>query len=550
MDRFEEVQSLVQKLNSAASSYYLSGNSPMTDEEWDREYERLQKLEQETGIVLNNSPTHHVGSLVPAENKRKHIKPMLSLAKINSFEALNKWLKQFPNEDVAAELKYDGISVELIYRMGTLTDAITRGTGTEGNSVYYHVIEMPSVPQRLSKPISIDVRGEVVASRAAFAEYNARTDAPLKNERNATAGILGSTNYDMVSKLGLRFIAYDVGASDTAFDNRNEMLTFYKENGFDVTNYHWPVVGAMSVRDLLDDIAAARDTFDFLIDGVVFKLCDLGACDRLGSTDKHPHWAIAYKFAAEGEWTILRSVEWNVSRSGKLTPVAIFDPVELGGTTIGRATLNNYGFIVGSDIQLNDEIYVTRANDVIPKIIAKNHTDESQPVPEPTVCPICGGELKHDGAYIKCDSPTCKPQIVAALEHFCSRDGMNIRMLGPKIIEQLVEGADIANVYELVTVSRDTLESLGFTSKRCDRLMQEIQLAKARPLGNVLYALGIPGLGKGAAMRLGESFVTLADVSRAGIDGLKPIVGDAAARNTWHYIRENEAARKLRDWLV
>lgn len=551
MSKTEEIQALVNKLNEASMLYYCSNDSDLSDDEWDMEYKRLEKLEKETGIVFHNSPTHHVGSLVPSENKRQHTVPMLSLGKVNSEHDLGKWLKPFGKLDVSAELKYDGMSAELVYKEGILTEAITRGTGTEGNSIYNHVFLMDSVPKKLKDPVSIEVRGEIIASRKAFAEYNKTQAIPLKNERNATAGTLNGIVYEMVKNLDLSFIAYEIGSSEVPFHNKNEMLTFMNNNGFNIMQqYHWEVndiVSAMAVTKVVESI---RNSLDFLIDGVVFKLCDFDERNKLGATDKHPRWAIAYKFASDGDWTELKDVTWEVARTGKLTPVAHFTPIQVGGVTIGKATLNNYEFIIGSNIQLNDELFVVRANDVIPKIKASRHTDKSCPIPYPEFCPLCGVATTKDGAYVKCTNPECKPQVVAKLEHFCSREGMDIRSLGSKLIEQIVDGTGITDVYGLLTLQREQLEALGFSRTRCDKIMQEINLAKGRPLGNVLYALGVEGLGKGAAMRLGSYYVSFNNLIASSIHDFGKIISSQAnAKRIWHYLREDPMVKNIRAWL-
>lgn len=552
MSKVEEIQELVRKLNEASVLYYCSNDSDLSDEEYDMEYARLEKLEKETGIVFHNSPTHHVGSLIPSENKRQHTVPMLSLGKVNSEHDLNKWLKPFGKQDVSAELKYDGMSAELVYKEGILTEAITRGTGTEGNSIYHHVFLMDdSVPKKLKDPVSIEVRGEIIASRKAFTEYNKMQTIPLKNERNATAGALNGAVYEMVENLKLSFIAYEIGSSEVPFRNKNEMLTFFKNNGFNIMEqYHWAVNDIVAAMDIARTIEHMRDSLDFLIDGIVFKLCDFEERKKLGATDKHPRWAIAYKFASDGDWTTLNEVTWEVARSGKLTPVAHFVPIQIGGVTISKATLNNYEFITGSDIQLHDELFVVRANDVIPKVQASRHTDESQPVPYPSKCPVCGGVTARVGSYTKCTNPECKPQLIAKLEHFCSRGGMDIRSLGGKLLEQIVDGTGIKNVYELLTLEREQLEALGFSRARCDKIMQELNLAKGRPLGNVLYALGIDGLGKGAADRLGSYYVSFNNLISSSIHDFGKILNSQAnAKRIWHYLKEDPMVKNIRAWL-
>lgn len=552
----QEIKMLVSELNGAARKYYVNGEPPLSDAEYDREYARLEKLEHETGIVFSDSPTRNVGAEPDDPDKRPHARRMYSLDKVNGEENLEKRIDAILSENrgakLIAEFKFDGISAELIYRKGFLTDALTRGNGIYGRSIYEHVIRMDSIPKQLHEPIDIDIRGEIYSSRQSFALHNQTATNKLKNERNATAGALAGQDYALIQSIGLKFVAYDVGEGGDIFKSAEELLDFCTKSGFDTGTIHIPIATAADAVAAVQSVSVMRDKLDFLIDGVVFKFSDYAVRNRLGCTDKAPRWAFAYKFAAEGEWTRLREIEWEPSKSGKLTPVAIFDPIEMGGTTVTRATLNNAAFVIAQKLGIGDDIYVERANDVIPRMTVHAPSYDSVPAMPPKECPVCGTELVMDGVHLTCPNADCPAQLAGRLAHFASRNGMNIKTLGEKMAQQLVDSGRVKHPVDIYSLTHEEMIDMGFSRLKTERFIEEVQISKGAALGNVIYALSIPGVGKGLAYSMGEQVLTYKALMALTDHGLAELDGVSAtkAKIIYEFLHSDVTATGMRKYII
>ena len=478
-DAIKRMDELVRKISDASKAYYTGGQELMVDAEWDRLYDELVKLETETGMQREDSPTRRVGAEpLSSFQPHRHIGRLWSMDKVQSKNALRVWLarceklytqykEQYPSLPpltYTVEYKLDGLTINLTYENGKLTQAATRGNGEVGEGILPQTRTIRAVPLSIPYRGLLEVQGECIMRLSTLETYNKTADEPLKNARNAAAGAIRNLDPSVTAARKLDAFFYQIGTiGNPPYTDHKGMIAFLRDNGFPTI----PLTAADSADALeqaVDAVEAKRETLDFLIDGAVIKVQDLRTRELMGNTDKFPRWAVAYKFAAEEDVATLLSVDWQLGRTGKLTPLARLTPTDIAGVTVQNATLNNYGDILRKKLTLGCKVWIRRSNDVIPEVMGRvgEKTGNEQEITPPTHCPACGTELTQRGAHLFCmNRVSCKPQAVARLAHFAGRDAMDIEGFSEKTADLLYDKLNIRDPADLYTLTEDKLLSLG-----------------------------------------------------------------------------------------
>ncbi len=549
----ERMRELADRLNEYAKAYYVMDAPKVSDAEYDTLFDELAALERETGEVLFDSPTRRVGGEPLSKfEPHRHIARLWSLDKVRTEGELLDWAAraeklraeynaahddELPPIRYSLEYKFDGLTVNLTYDEGKLVQAATRGNGVVGEAILPQIMTIKSVPLAIPFKGIMEVQGEGFMRLSVLERLNATSDEPLKNARNAAAGALRNLDPRVTAKRNLDCVFYSVGYIEgKTLSSHGEAIAFLKDNGLPVSPYletHGDIKGAY---EGIREAERNRGKLDFLIDGMVLKISDLKTRAALGSTDRFPRWAIAYKFAAEETTTVIRDVTWEVGRTGKLTPRAYLEPVELAGATISHATLNNYDDIQRKRVGIGSRVFLRRSNDVIPEILGAVGGDEPErPIEKPCCCPACGAHVEHRGVNLYCTNPlSCPPQIAAALDHYASREGMDIEGFSEKTAAQLVAAVNLRSIPDLYDMSAsDFLALEGFKQKKTENLLAAIEKSKDCALGAFLFAIGIPNVGAKTARDLARAFGTLESVRKATFEELIqiPEVGDIVAKS-------------------
>ena len=541
----EQMRPLVDKLNAAARAYYYSAEPIMSDKDYDVMYDALLRLEKESGVVLPDSPTHRVGAeALTAFAPHTHIGRLWSMDKVQSIAELDEWIKRTEklagtaNLTYYVEYKFDGLTLNLTYRDGVLVQAATRGNGVTGEAILPQARTIRTVPLTIPYKGLLEVQGECIMRLSTLEKYNETAAEPLKNARNAAAGAIRNLDPAVTASRKLDAFFYQVGTIDNPpYDDQPGMLDFLKANGFPVSEYLGRPHDRESLIACIKEIEAARPALDYLIDGVLVKVGDFALRDQMGYTDRFPRWAVAYKFEAEETTTTLNEVTWELGRTGKLTPLAHVEPVDFYGVTVRKATLNNYGDILRKKVAISAPVWIRRSNDVIPEImgrVGEPEEGEKEIIP-PTHCPACGSELVERGAHLFClNRANCRPQAIARMSHFASREAMDIEGLSEKTIAQLYDQMnvrDCADLYQITLEEALTLE--GFKQRKAEKLLSALEKSKSCTLDAFLHAIGIPNIGRKTARDLANTFGTLAKVQSATLEQLVaiPDVGDIVAQS-------------------
>ena len=552
----DDMRSLIDRLNQASYEYYTLGESSLTDAEWDKLYDKLVKLEKETGRVEEDSPTRHVGAPpLKAQEAHTHLAHMWSMDKAQSMEELKDWFAraeklrqqagELPPLRFAVEYKLDGSSINLTYREGRLVQAATRGNGTVGDGILPQARTIRSIPRTIPFQGTLETFGECYMPLSALEKYNATHEKKLKNARNAAAGALHNQNLQATAECMLEVRLYGIGVAEgMEFESYEQQLAFLREQGLPVTETVAWADTPKEAMEGIEKVESTRGDLDFLIDGAVVKICHIPTRAALGYTEKFPRWAVAYKFEAEEVATKLLDVTWEPGRSGKLTPLGHLEAVELAGATIRKATLNNYGDILRKRVKIGAEVWVRRSNEVIPEIMgrADGSFEGVREVEKPTKCPSCGAELVERGAHLFCPNRDgCATQIVARLSHYASRDAMDIETFSDKTALQLYTELGLCEPSGLYDLTIEALASLDrFGEKKAQNLLDEVEKSKACTLDRFLYALGIPNVGAKTARTLANEFGTLGDVMAADAERLTAIedVGGVVADSITEFFRD------------
>ena len=529
MDRMKE---LVALLNRYAKEYYELDEPTVSDMEYDALYYELVALENEYG-ALPDSPTHRVGGAPLKEFVTyTHKLKLYSLDKAKGFGELEEYFNRLQKSlgyipTMTVEHKFDGLTLSITYKDGRLVSAATRGDGTTGETVTEQVKTIKTVPLTIPYQGEIEVQGEGLMRLSALKKYNERAAVPLKNARNGVAGAIRNLDPKVTASRHLDFVAYNVGyVADNLFKTQEDVHTFLVENGFLTDDVFTVVNSLQEAKNVIDRIEENRDKLDFLIDGAVLKIDDLAVRDELGFTEKFPRWALAYKYEAEETTTLLKNVVWQVSRTRKLNPLAELEPVDLMGVTVKRATLNNWMDIQKKGIKLNSRVFIRRSNDVIPEITGlASLTEESRDIPKPLVCPACGAPVKEEGAFLYCTNPEkCAPAIVATLDHFAQKSCMDIDGFSEKTAELLYNEKGVKYPYQLYHLTMEDLLDLdGFKEKKAQNLLDGIEKSKSVTFDRLIFALGIPTIGKKTAKQLADAYGNMDALKNAASEELQQL---------------------------
>ena len=544
-----EIQRLRAEIERHNLLYYELANPSISDFEYDQLARQLKELEAlMEADERGESPLDKVGSdLRPGAETIPHLQRMYSLDNSYSTEELEQWCAKLASElgffpTLTAELKIDGFSINLYYENGELGHATTRGDGITGEVVTPNILNLSSIPKKIAHLSPIEILGEIYIPVADFLKLNeerqANEEKAFANPRNAAAGSIKLKNPEEAKKRHLNAIFYSVGYSpDLPLQKQSELLAWLAEQGFPTSGQFRVCASYNEVREFCDHWEKERYSLPYEIDGVVVKVDDLALQKRLGFTAKSPKWAVAFKFKPEEKETRLLEVQYQVGRTGAVTPVAILEPVYISGSTVSRATLHNEDEIKRLDLHLNDTVRIIKSGEIIPKIltaIPAKREPNAVPVRFPANCPVCSSQLERDeeGAISYCPNASCPAQLQRRIEHFASRDAMDISGLGTSLIARLLEQNMIAGLADIYRLDYEALAQLDrFGEKSAENLRNSIEASKARNFDRVLFALGIRYVGSVTARHLAEYFGTVDELLIAGEETLAqvPEVGSKIA---------------------
>ena len=542
--RAAELRAVIEKHNH---NYYDLDNPTIEDDEYDALMRELRGIEQQyPELSTPDSPTHRVGGTVSSSfEKVQHVVQMGSLQDIFSEEEVRAFITAVMEQgahEFTVEPKIDGLSVSLEYQDGVFVRGSTRGDGFVGEDITANLKTIRSIPLRLNDaPEFIEVRGEVYMPRKSFAalcEEQERNGDPLpKNPRNAAAGSLRQKDSSVTASRKLDIFCFNLQQiRGKELTTHSQSLQYMQSLGFHVIPDYRVVHTADEAVERIREIGEMRRSLPFDIDGAVVKVNSFALRTEIGATTKVPKWAVAFKYPPEEKETTLNEIEINVGRTGALTPVAVFDPVQLAGTTVSRAILHNQDIITDKDIRVGDRIVVRKAGDIIPEVVRSvSHREGSEPYFIPNVCPICGAEAlrDEDEAVIRCQNIDCPAQLARSIEHFASRNAMNIEGLGEAIVQQLLDYGFVHNVADLYELDVQTVMQITGGAKSAENLIASIEGSKNRGLDRLVFALGIRGIGQRAAVLLCEKFGSMEAIMEAlpleicSIDGFGQIMADS-----------------------
>ena len=552
----DKKRQLIDTLNKWAHEYYVLDNPTVSDKEYDALYDELRRMEEADGVVYPDSPTRRVGGEpIKGFEKHTHIARLFSLDKSVSEEELSAFLTRVEKlsgtqPDYTVEYKFDGLTVCLTYDNGHFVRATTRGNGVVGEDVTAQVLTVKSFPLKIAYTGKLEVRGEAVIRLSVLEEYNKTAAEPLKNARNAAAGAIRNLDPKITESRKVDIYFYDVNYMENGAPmSQTNAHDFLIKEGFKVYPYFAVCKTKEEVLSAISQIEKERKTIDVLTDGAVIKVNDALLREEMGFTDKFPRWAMAYKFEAEEVTTLLQEVIWQVGRTGKLTPLALLDPVDLGGATVSRATLNNYGDIQRKDVKIGSRVLVRRSNEVIPEILgATEHYAHSKEVEKPTLCPACGSTLQEIGAHLFCPNRLCTPRVVAALDHYASKNAMNIDGFSESTALQLVEKGIVTKFSDLYALTEEDLAKLeGFKDKKISNLLTAIEKSKTPTLDAFIYAIGVEGVGRVAAKDLAARFKSMENLKNATAEELIALenVGEITANAIVAYFNDENNVNEL-----
>ena len=585
-NNFSEIQEKYTKLRSEIeyhnNLYYNEDNPIISDMEYDFLIRELKELEQKYPELLEynkngeNSPTEKIGGTASEKfSKVRHRVPMLSLSNtynISEIEDFDKRVKKIilaeniennsKELEYILELKLDGLSISLIYENGMLVQAVTRGDGQVGEDVTENIREIPTIPKKLKENISLEVRGEIILPISSFNRINQEREDEgedvFANPRNAASGTIRQLDKTIVAERGLDcYLYYLVNAENYGIKTHLESIEYIEKLGFKTTKIFEKYTDFKKLEEAIDKWHDDRKKLDYETDGLVIKVNNFSLYEILGYTTKSPRWAIAYKFPAEQVKTKLMDVTFQVGRTGVITPVAELEAVNLSGSVVKRASLHNFDEIRRKDIKIGDNVIVEKAAEIIPQVVNvvfDDRTGKEIEIQEPANCPVCNSELAHEEGLValKCHNPLCPEKVKRQIAYFVSRDAMNISGLGDKIVEKFIELGKIKTIVDIYSLKeyREELENLEkMGQKSVDNLINNIEASKNRDFSKVLYALGIPFVGKFNANLLTKNFKNIENLKNQSIENLLAVkgIGDKVAiavntflnnKNNWKTITD------------
>ena len=552
----EKMKQLIAEIEKHNYNYYVLDNPTISDKEYDKLYYSLVDLEEESGIILPSSPTQRVGDAVlEGFEKRKHKVPLYSLNKVRDFDDLSKWAGDMKNladnTDFSLEYKFDGLSLVAEYNEGVFTTATTRGNGSVGEDVTMQVKTIRSLPLSIPFEGRLVVRGEGMMTNKAFEEYNKIAQEKLKNPRNGVAGAIRNLDPKETAKRKLDLFVYEVlFCEGREFKSQEECHDFLVEQGFKTGDYFYICKNADEIIEKIKEVDKIKNKLDIMIDGMVIKINNIEKREEIGFTAKFPRWAMAYKFEAQEVTSILESVTWQVGRSGRITPIANLEPVELAGATISRATLNNMDDIRRKGVLENSRVFVRRSNEVIPEImgLAEKFKSSKEIVP-PSLCPCCGYPLTKKGPLLYCENRFgCKEQVVDRISHFASRDAFNIDGFSEKTASAMYDNLNVRHLSDIYFLTKEDLLSLDkFKDKKAENVITAIKNSKNVDFFRFLYALGIPEIGIKTAKEIAKNFCTFEDVCLASEEDFARIddIGPVIAKNIFEFFKDEYNIKEI-----
>lgn len=533
-------QQLREQLNYHSHKYYVEDDPEIEDSEYDALQRELANIEKEyPELITPDSPTQRVGGsaegmfepvthTVPLES----LQDAFSLGEVEAFIARVR--EQFPQAEFVVEPKIDGLSVALEYENGVLVRGSTRGDGVTGENVTANLRTVNSIPLRLKKDVTIEVRGEVYMPKKVFAalvgEQEQNGEKPFKNPRNAAAGSLRQKNPSITATRNLDIFVFNVQRyGGNELTGHKQSIDFLKELGFKTIPFYNKFNTVEQIETELARIGEIRSSLPYDIDGAVIKTDSFAMRAEIGSTAKFPRWALAFKYPPEEKETKVVDIEVAVGRTGVLTPTAVFEPVLVSGSTVSRATLHNQDFINEKDIRIGDRVIIRKAGDIIPEVVkVVSHADASQKFTLPDSCPSCGAPvIREEGeAAVRCVNPECPAQLLRNLIHFCSRDAMDIEGMGDAVLEKLVSGGLLTKASDIYTLKKEDFMTLeGFKDKSSENLVAAIENSKQNDLAKLIFALGIRHVGQKAGKLLANYFGTMQAIMQADVEALCEIDG-------------------------
>ena len=557
----ERMNYLIKILNDASYDYYVLDDPKITDQEYDAYYRELETIEKlHPDWVLDTSPTKKVGGEVIDEFKKvEHTIPMLSLGDVFNEDEIVDFLQRIENSGISSnyvcELKIDGLSVSLKYEKGVLVRGATRGNGVVGEDITHNVKTIKSIPLKLKQPLDIEVRGEIYMSKKTLEKINkeriSKGEKPLQNPRNAAAGSIRQLDSKVAAKRNLDAFLYHLpNPEDFGIKTHHEALEFMKSLGFKTNPNNRIVKNINEVMAYIHEKGEIRKDLPYDIDGVVIKVDNLKDQQTLGFTARTPRWAIAYKFPAEEVLTKLNDILFTVGRTGKITPNAILDPVQLMGSTISRATLHNEDYVIKKGLMIHDTVSIRKAGDVIPEVVEakiERRTGKEIPFKMITNCPICDTKLiKKEGEVdYYCPNPNCPARHIESFIHFVSRPAMNVDGLGDRLMEDLYNFkfiSTIPDIYRLSSKKDDLTKLEGYGEKSVTNLLNAIEVSKSNSLERLLFGLGIKNVGKEKAKILAKTYKNMDNLSKATYDELVeiPDIGPIIAKNIVDYFSNED----------
>lgn len=554
MNPKEEISEIRKKINRAIHQYYVLDSPEISDYEYDKLYKRLVEIETEfPELVTPDSPTQRVGGKASDKfEKVTHSQPMLSLGNAFNIENLKAWdervRKVFPDSNYSTEVKLDGLAISLSYENGILTVGATRGDGTTGENVTENLRTIKTIPLRLIEPFPklIEVRGEVVMHEEELVRLNSeREDAGLPlfaNTRNAAAGSVRQLDSAITASRKLDFYAYHVGeCSDVSWNTQTELIGLLSKLGFKTVPFHRQAQTIEQCWSQIEELHEHREKLPFGADGVVIKVDQYDYHDILGATSHEPRWAIAYKFPPEERETSVKEIIPSVGRTGAITPIAVFEPVLLEGSTVGRASLHNEDEVSRLDIRAGDAIIVRKAGSVIPevvRVIKEKRTGNEIPFVMPQKCPVCGSDTlrEEDSAYTRCTNASCPAQVKERILHFASRENANIDNIGDVLVDKLVSSGKVKTIANVFTLTKtDLLEFERMGDKLATKILANIESSKNMGLARLLSGLGILMVGKVVAKGLAKKYGSINEIMAAPEEELRQT--DGVGEKIAHSIR-------------
>ncbi|WP_308575918.1 NAD-dependent DNA ligase LigA [uncultured Fusobacterium sp.] len=546
--------------------YYTNNESLISDVEYDNLIKELKELEEEYPQFKNvESPTEKVGATNLRESKFQkitHKKPMLSLSntynegEIGDFiERVRKLIPEDKELKYALELKLDGLSISVQYEKGKLVRGVTRGDGAIGEDVTENIMEIATIPHELPEPLDLEVRGEIVLPLSNFLKLNERRmeagEEVFANPRNAASGTLRQIDSSIIKERGLdSYFYFLVDAEKYGVKTHSESIKFLEKLGFKTTGVCEVLESASKLKKRIDYWEKEKENLDYETDGMVIKVDELELWNILGNTTKSPRWAIAYKFPAKQVTTTMLGVTWQVGRTGKVTPVAELEEVLLSGSKVKRASLHNFHEIERKDIRIGDKVFIEKAAEIIPQVVKsiKEFRDGSEiQIVEPTECPVCQSPVAREEGQvdIKCTNPNCPGKIKGRIEYFVSRDAMNISGFGSKMVEKMLELGFIKNagdIYNLKSHEEELVKIEKMGKRSVEKLLESIEESKKRDYSKVLYALGIPFIGKYSGKLLANASGNIDKLMNMSVEELMEIdgVGDKGAKAVYDFFRDSE----------